>query len=109
MENKNVPAVKKQNTNVVAKSNNKVVAYLGDKKLEISTPLNIGDKDIKQITLREPKVKDLKAISHIHDELEQTTTLIANLGGFTLEEVEDLPTHIYFKLSDLLKPFLHLA
>ena len=84
----------------------KVVAYLGDSKLELSTPLNVNGKEINVINLREPKVKDLKAVSHIHNELEQTSTLIANIGGFTLEELEEFPIHIYIKLQGLVEPFL---
>ncbi|WNL34068.1 phage tail assembly protein [Arcobacter cryaerophilus gv. pseudocryaerophilus] len=84
----------------------KVVAYLGDGKLELSTPLNVNGKEINVINLREPKVKDLKAVSHIHNDLEQTSTLIANISGFTLEEIEEFPSHIYMRLQDLVKPFL---
>lgn len=87
----------------------KVVAYLGDIKLELLTPLKVGGKDIMEIKLREPKVNDLKAVTHLRDDLEQTTTLIANLGGFTPDEVGEFPTHIYFKLNDMVKPFLHMA
>ncbi|ABV67902.1 hypothetical protein Abu_1655 [Aliarcobacter butzleri RM4018] len=86
--------------------NKKTVAYLGDQKLELSTPLKIGGKDITEIVIKEPKVKDLKAVSHIKDDLEQTITLIANKSGFTIDEVEDFPTHIYMKLQELVKPFL---
>lgn len=92
-----------------AMDKSKVVAYLGDIKLELLTPLKVSGKDISEIKLREPKVNDLKAVTHLGDDLEQTTTLIANLGGFTLDEVGEFPTHIYFKLSDMVKPFLHLA
>ena len=84
----------------------KVVAYLGDSKLELATPLIVAGKEIKEIVIKEPKVKDLKAVSHIKDDLEQTITLIANKSGFTIDEVEDFPTHIYMKLQELVKPFL---
>lgn len=84
----------------------KVVPYLGDGKLELSTPLIVDGKEINVINLREPKVKDLKAVSHIHDDLEQTSTLISNISGLTLEEIEEFPTHIYMRLQDLVKPFL---
>ena len=84
----------------------KVVAYLGDKKLELSTPLNIGGKEIKEIVIAEPKVKDLQAVSYIHNDLDRTVTLIANKSGFTIDVIEDFPTHIYMKLQGLVEPFL---
>ena len=84
----------------------KVVAYLGDSKLELATPLIVAGKEIKEIVKKEPKVKDLKAVSHIHNDLDRTVTLIANKSGFTIDEIEDFPTHIYMKLQGLVEPFL---
>ena len=40
-----------------------VVAYLGDGKLELATPLIVNGKEINVINLREPKVKDIRALS----------------------------------------------
>ena len=34
--------------------NKKVAAYLGDAKLELSTPLIVGGKEIKEIVIKEP-------------------------------------------------------
>ncbi len=86
--------------------NKKVVAYLGDKKLELSTPLNISGKDITEIVIKEPKLKDLKAVAHIQDDFEQTVVLIANKSGFTIDEMDEIPTHVYMRLRELVKPFL---
>ena len=89
--------------------NSKTPAYLGEIKLGFLTPLKVGEKEIMEIKLREPKVNDLKAVTHLRDDLEQTTTLIANLGGFTPDEIGEFPTHIYFRLSEMVKPFLRIA
>ena len=86
--------------------NKKVVAYLGDAKLELSTPLIVGGKDIKEIVIKEPLLEDLEAVSHIHNDLERTAMLIANKSGFTYEEIRKFPTHIYMKLQGLVEPFL---
>lgn len=83
-----------------------VVAYLGDQKLEFSTPLNIGEKEIKEIVIKEPKLKDLKAVAHILDDFDQTVALIANKSGFTIDEMDEIPTHVYMRLRELVKPFL---
>ena len=86
--------------------NKKVAAYLGDAKLELSTPLIVGGKDIKEIVIKEPLLEDLEAVSHIHNDLERTAMLIANKSGFTYEEIRKFPTHIYMKLQGLVEPFL---
>mgnify|MGYP003536828994 FL=1 len=84
----------------------KVVAYLGDSKLELATPLIVAGKEIKEIVIKEPKVKDLQAVSHIHNDLDRTITLIANKSGFTIDEMDEIPTHVYMRLRELVKPFL---
>ena len=86
--------------------NKKVAAYLGDVKLELSTPLIVGGKEIKEIVIKEPLLEDLEAVSHIHNDLERTAMLIANKSGFTYEEIRKFPTHIYMKLQGLVEPFL---
>ena len=59
-----------------------------------------------KVASKNAKVKDLKAVSHIHNDLDRTVTLIANKSGFTIDEIEDFPTHIYMKLQGLVEPFL---
>jgi hypothetical protein len=86
--------------------NKKVAAYLGDAKLELSTPLIVGGKEIKEIVIKEPLLEDLEAVSHINNDLERTAMLIANKSGFTYEEIRKFPTHIYMKLQGLVGPFL---
>ena len=86
--------------------NSKVVAYLGDSKLELATPLIVNGKEIKEIVIKEPKLKDLKAVAHILDDFEQTVALIANKSGFTIDEMDEIPTHVYMRLRELVKPFL---
>ncbi len=86
--------------------NKKVAAYLGDAKLELSTPLIVGGKEIKEIVIKEPLLEDLEAVSHIHNDLERTAMLIANKSGFNYEEIRKFPTHIYMKLQGLVEPFL---
>ena len=59
-----------------------------------------------KVASKNAKVKDLKAVSHIHNDLERTAMLIANKSGFTYEEIRKFPTHIYMKLQGLVEPFL---
>ena len=84
----------------------KVVAYLGDSKLELATPLIVAGKEIKEFVIKEPKLKDLKAVAHLLDDFEQTVALIANKSGFTIDEMDEIPTHVYMRLRELVKPFL---
>ena len=42
----------------------------------------------------------------IIDDFEQTVALIANKSGFTIDEMDEIPTHVYMRLRELVKPFL---
>jgi len=60
----------------------------------------------KKVVMREPKVKDVKLLSHIKDEEEKELKLIANLTMMTDQEVEELSLADYRKLQEGLTSFL---
>ncbi len=80
-------------------------ARLDEVVIELESELKISNKDVKKITLREPTVRDIKLVNHIEDELENNTTLVANLTGYTVEEIELLPIHIFEVLVEGLGTF----
>lgn len=86
--------------------NKKVKAYIGDMELEFETPLKVGGKEISKITLREPTVEDLEAVEHMESKLQQTYTIIANIGGFTIDEVRKFPSQVFMRLQEKVSPFL---
>lgn len=49
------------------------------KKIEFEEPIVVGGKEIKEVTMRVPKGKDLKAVSHIVDTHERDMTMVSNL------------------------------
>ena len=84
---------------------NKLKVKLDDVKLEFETALKIGSKEVMSITMREPVVRDIKLVNHIKDELENNATLIANLTGYTPDEMMGLPLHIFEALVSGLGSF----
>ena len=62
--------------------------------------------DGKKVTMRVPKVKDLRVLKHIKDEEEREIKLIANLTMMTDEEVDDLDLKDYKTLQEGLGGFL---
>ena len=60
----------------------------------------------KIIKIRSPKVRDLKAVSHINDEIEKEENLIANLTGLSIEEIDEMDLSDYKKLQEALMGFL---
>ncbi len=68
----------------------------------------VGVKKHKEATMRPPKGKDLKSVSHIKDPLEKDFTMINNLTGLNLttEEWDEVDAAEVLQLQMALKGFL---
>ena len=74
---------------------------------ELVYPITVDGKEIKEVELRRPKVRDLKAAAKIgKDAMEQETLLIANLAGLPVDAVEEMDLADYTALQEKLKSFL---
>jgi len=60
----------------------------------------------KTIKMREPKVRDMKIISNIKNELEKELALIVNLTEMTPNEIDELGLKDFNKIDEALKSFL---
>ncbi|PLY08411.1 MAG: hypothetical protein C0625_02150 [Arcobacter sp.] len=49
------------------------------KVIKFEEPIIVGGKEIKEVSMRVPKGKDLKAVSHIVDTHERDMTMVSNL------------------------------
>jgi len=77
-------------------------------KIDLTDAIVVDSKEIKQVEMRVPKVKDLKAVAHINDEVERESMLISNLTGLnvTPQEVEEWDASSYMQLVGALRAFL---
>ncbi len=57
-------------------------------------------------SMREPKLKDIRALSTIKDDAEKEFNLISNLTGLTPGELDELSFKDYKILQDKLNSFL---
>lgn len=67
-------------------------------KIELSTG--------KTVEMREPKLKDMRILSHVKDEEEKTIKLIANLTMLTEDELDELAMKDFILLQKELEGFL---
>lgn len=58
------------------------------------------------VEMREPKLKDVRVLSHVKDEEERTIKLIANLTMMTEEELDELTLKDYGLIQKELEGFL---
>lgn len=67
-------------------------------KIELSTG--------EVVEMREPKLKDVRVLSHIKDDEERTIKLIANLTMLTEADLDELPMKDFSLLQKELEGFL---
>ena len=76
-------------------------------KFKFSKPIMIDGVSVHEISLREPKVRDLIAISKKNlSDLERDVFLLANLSEISTEAIENLEIADYLKIQNWLKDFL---
>ena len=76
-------------------------------KIKLSNPIKIDGVEVHEISLREPKVRDLIAAGKKNaDEAEKEVNLIANLGEISPETVQELDLRDYIKIQEWLRDFL---
>ena len=78
------------------------------KTIELEEAIICGSKEIKEVTMRAPKGKDLKAVSHISNTVERDLTLVSNLCGLnmTFDEWDEVDAAEIQLLTGVLRSFL---
>jgi len=62
--------------------------------------------DGKVIKMRKPKVRDMRIVGEIENEVEKEIKLISNLTNITTDELDDMDLDDYKKLQEVLASFL---
>lgn len=89
----------------------------GNKMPTITTPekvhnssayetITLALSDGREIVLKKPLVRDMRAVGHIDNDFEREMHLVCNLTGLTLNELDELELKEYKKLQEGLQGFL---
>ncbi|MCA1776036.1 MAG: phage tail assembly protein [Loktanella sp.] len=80
-------------------------------RITLAHPFEIGGETVETVSLRRPKVKDLRAIDEAGDgdEFKQAITMIAVLSDMTPEMVDEIDTEDFTMLSDRVRDFFPKA
>lgn len=62
--------------------------------------------DGRVIKMRKPKVRDMRIVSDVDNEVEKEMRLIGNLTNMTFEEIDEMDLDDYKKLQEALMDFL---
>jgi len=74
------------------------------KKIIFELPILVDGKEVKEVTMRVPKVKDMLAVDHINNPVEREIALIGNLTDLqiTMDDVEEWDAAEYTTLQSTL-------
>lgn len=73
---------------------------------DLKTDNNIVLSDGNVITMRKPKLRDVRAVKHIADIEDREVALISNLTGLSEEQLDELDYQDYSALDNQLASFL---
>ena len=76
-------------------------------------PLKVGDKTIAEVTIRRPKVRDLRAMEKAREpgssEMDQGIAMAATLCDLPLEAMDDMDAADFASISEVITRFLPQA
>ena len=79
------------------------------KTVSLSVPVTFEGREITEIRIAKPKVKDLKrmnaALDGITDRLDQGIVMASALTGYPVEMIEDLDTDDFTEISEMIADF----
>ena len=79
------------------------------KTVRLADPINWDGREITEIKIGKPKVKDLKrmnaALDGVEDKLDQGVLMIATLSGLPAEAIEELDADDFTKVSEVIAGF----
>jgi hypothetical protein len=76
-------------------------------KIKLTNPVKVDGREIIEISLRRPKVRDRLAVERSNaSDAEKEVQLIANLAELPIEVIEDIDLADYAKLQRALTDFL---
>ncbi len=77
-------------------------------KVQLDEVIFVDGNKIESVEMRVPKVKDLKNVSHLTDDVDKELTLISNLCGLTatLDEMYEWSVPSYMQLQKVLQDLL---
>lgn len=79
-----------------------------NEKLKLNHPFQVDGKAMSEITIRRPKVKDIRAIDKVKDEgdMQQGITMAALLTGLSPDVLDEMDAGDFARVSEVVMSFL---
>jgi len=89
-----------------------IFSFGADKKglIKFEEPVTIAEKEVSELECREPQMRDIRIASNAanpqHDPITYEMTLIGNLIGLSIDDMDALVPSVYKKIKGVFEPFL---
>ena len=78
-------------------------------RLKLSHPVKVGDKPVAEVTIRRPKVRDLRALERAREpgmnQMEQSIAMAAALCDLPVETMDDMDATDFAAISEVITSF----
>lgn len=75
-------------------------------KIKLKHPITADGVELKEITLRRPKVRDLERMDKVSGEIAKAVTLVADLAELSPDQVRELDAEDFTAVAEVLGDFL---
>lgn len=84
-----------------------------DTTVKLRQPINVGGDQVSEVTIRRPKVKDLRALDLARapgaSEMDQAIAMAATLGDLPLEAMDEMDAGDFAAISEIVAGFFPKA
>ena len=74
--------------------------------ITLKHPIKIDGREVAQLTLRRPKVRDLERMDKVSGEMAKAVALVADLAEITPDQVRELDAGDFTAVAEALGDFL---
>ena len=74
--------------------------------INLKHPIQVDGREVAQLTLRRPKVRDLEVMDKVPGDVAKAVTLVSNLAELTPDQVRELDAEDFSRAAEHLVDFL---
>lgn len=78
-------------------------------ELQLKHPFEFNGEQVTTLSIRRPKLRDMKRVQKVKDDLEKSITMLADLAEVEPKLLEELDTEDFTRACDLLGEFMGVS
>ena len=74
--------------------------------ITLKHPITVDGREVAELTLRRPKVRDLERMDKVSGEMAKAVTMVADLAEISPDQVREIDGEDFIAVSEVLADFL---